>query len=184
MYKLLIFLFLPFILYAKSAILVSIVDGDTVVLKDKSSLFVCNIAYTDSPEIKQNTKLILEMEKCNFPKEDFLKAGQLSYAYAQTLLIVGKKYEYEVFRATKNKTLMCLVKLPKGLHVELNPSLGELMLSKGFALPYVIYASKKKTKTFLKIAKEAKIRKLGLWSEYPELMQCLINHRYSLRSLR
>lgn len=183
MYKVFLILILPFILYAKSGVLLSVADGDTVVFKNGNTLDICNIAYIDTPEIKENKKLNLEMSQCNFPKADFLKAGKYSSDYAKTLFKVGKTYEYEVVREAKNKTHFCSVKLPKGLHIELNPSFDELMVSKGFALPYVIYASKEKKELFLKVAKDAKTRKIGLWKEYPDLMQCLIKHRYSLRSL-
>lgn len=183
MIKVLFALFLPIFLSAKIATLVDVVDGDTIILSENNTMIICNIAYIDTPEIKENNKLIKEMALCNFPKSDFIKAGKLSQTYAKTLFKVGKEYEYKVLRESRNKNYICSVKLPKGLHVELNPSFDEIMVSKGLALPYIIYAPKEKSDLLLKVAKDAKKRKIGLWKEYPKLLQCLINHRYSLRSL-
>jgi len=69
------------------------------------------------------------------------------------------------------------------LHVEINPTFDEMMVSRGYALPYVINAKPQRAKLLLRVAKDAKEQKLGLWKEHHELMQCLVEHRYSLRSL-
>ncbi len=138
----------------------------------------------DTPEVKLNSKLKREMKKCAFSKEEFLKAGVLSHEYAKSLLKVGQVYNYEILGLTRSKNPICKLTLPKGLHVELRPTFGEVMVSKGYALPYIVNSSKKQSKLLLKVAKDAKSLKTGLWKNHSELMQCLIEHRYSLRSLR
>ena len=74
--------------------------------------------------------------------------------------------------------------MPKGLHVEINPIFDEAMVSRGYALPYIVNAQPQRAKLLLRLAKDAKKQKLGLWKEHYDLMQCLVEHRYSLRSFR
>ena len=184
MYKFLGLLLLPFVLYAQSGKLVYIVDGDTVVLSDGGSKIVCHMGEIDTPERVVNSKLKREMSKCSFPQEKFIEAGESAYTYAKSLLKVGETYNYEVLGYTRKKNPICKFILPKGLHVEIRPAFDEIMVEKGYALPYVVHASKERKKLLLRVAKDAKIQKLGLWKENLELMNCLVSHRYSLRSLK
>jgi len=184
MYKSLILLMLPFLLYAKSGILVTIIDGDSVVLKDGNTNVICHLGDLDALEMRVNNKLKREMKQCKFSKEEFISAGTASFEHAKSILKVGSKYEYSIPRYLPNKNPICYFKLPKGLHVELYPHFDQLMVSRGYALPYVIHSTPKYTKMLLETAKEAKTYKKGLWKTHPDLIQCLVEHRYSLRSLR
>jgi len=184
MHKLVIAICLPFFLFAQSGKLLEVVDGDTVVLEVNKRKVVCHMGLIDTPEIKSNEKLKREMKECKFSKEEFFKAGNLSYIHAKTLLKVGTIYNYQVLGYTRNKNPICKLSVPKGLHIEINPSFDEMMVSRGYALPFVINAGPKMTKLLLKLAKDAKQQKYGLWKEHKNLMQCLVEHRYSLRSLR
>lgn len=179
-----IFLFLPLFLYAQSGKLIYVVDGDTVVLEANNQKIICHMGLIDTPEIKNNKKLKREMKECRFPKEEFFKAGNLSYAHAKTLLKVGAIYDYKILGYTRNKNPICKLSVPKGLHIEINPTFDEMMVARGYALPYIVKAEPQIAKLLLRIAKDAKFQKLGLWKEHNNLMQCLVEHRYSLRSLR
>jgi len=108
----------------------------------------------------------------------------LSHTHAKTLLKVGQTYSYEIVGQTRSKNPICKIALPKGLHVEIRPTFDEMMVSRGYALPYIINSSKEQSKLLLKVAKDAKLQKLGLWKKHYKLIQCLVEHRYSLRSLR
>lgn len=184
MYKFFIILLLPIIVYAKNAILVSLTDGDTAIFKEGNQNIICHLGDLDAPEMITNNKLKKEMKECHFSEEEFISAGKASFEYAKSIIKINQKYEYTVTRYFANKNPVCTVKIPKGLHVELDPHFDTLMISRGFALPYVIYLDAKQQKLFLESAKEAKAQKRGLWKTHPQLMQCLINHRYSLRSLK
>jgi len=184
MYKFIVFISLPYLVFAGSGKLVHVVDGDTVVLKTTKGNVTCHMGEIDTPEIRLNSKLKKEMKECIFSKEEFLKAGQLSYKKARSFLKIGQIYNYEVLGYTRNKNPICKLAVPKGLHVEIRPSFDEMMVSRGYALPYVINSTEKRTKLLLKIAHDAKLKKLGLWKEHYDLMQCLVEHRYSLKSLR
>lgn len=184
MYKFIILICLPFFLFAQSGKLLHIVDGDTVVLSGKDGDVICHMGELDTPEILLNKKLKKEMKECSFSKEEFLKAGALSYAHAKSLLKVGTTYKYEILRLTRSKNPICKLFIPKGLHIEIRPTFDEMMIARGYGLPYVINAKEESVKLLLKVAKSAKEQKLGLWKEHHELMQCLVEHRYSLRSLK
>jgi len=184
MYKFLIIIIFPLFVFAKSAVLSNILDGDSAVFKDGDKNIICHLGDLDALEMRINKKLEEEMKKCSFSKENFITAGQESFNHAQKLLKIGATYEYTVTRVLPNKNLVCSLKIPKGLHVEIHPYFDQLMVSDGFALPYVIYSSKEDKNTLLKIAKGAKVQEKGLWKTHPDLMQCLVEHRYSLRSLR
>jgi endonuclease YncB( thermonuclease family) len=184
MYKLVVAICLPLVIFAQSGKLVYIVDGDTVVLEVNNQEVVCHMGLIDAPEIKNNEKLKREMKECKFSKEEFLKAGNLSHSHAKTLLEIGITYNYQVLGYTRNKSPICKLSIPKGLHIEINPTFDELMVSRGFALPFIIDAEPKMRKLLLRVAKEAKQQKHGLWKEHKNLMQCLVEHRHSLKSLR
>lgn len=184
MYKLVILVLLPLILFAQSGKLIHVVDGDTAVLQTKNNNIVCHMGEIDTPEITFNSKLKKEMQECNVSEEEFIKIGKLSYAYAKKLLKIGQLYNYEILGFTRNKSPICKLELPKGLHIEIKPMFDEIMVSRGFALPYVINSTPKRAKLLLRVAKDAKEQKLGLWKEHYGLMQCLVKHRYSLRSLK
>ena len=175
---------IPFFVYAKSGTLTHIIDGDGVVLKDGDTNVICHLDDLDALEMKINSKLQREMKQCKFSKEEFISAGKLSFEHAKTILKIGKKYEYTVPRYFPSKNPVCYLKIPKGLHVELYPHFDQLMVSHGYALPYVIHSTPKYTKMLLSIAKDAKKQKKGLWKTHPDLMKCLVENRYSLRSLR
>jgi len=184
MYRFFIFFILPVFLLGESGVLVSLKDGDTAILKDGSKYVVCHLGDLDALEIVINAKLQKEMKQCSFSKDEFIKAGILSYDHAKTILKQGMKYEYTIPRYFPNKSPVCYLKIPKGVRVELYPYFDQIMVANGFALPYVIHSTSEYTKMLLKVAKIAKKQKLGLWKEHPKLMQCLVEHRYSLRSLR
>lgn len=184
MYKFLLVFISPLFLYAQSGVLLRINDGDTAIFKNADTNSVCHLGDIDALEILENDKLKMEMKECPFPKDIFIKAGQLSHDEAKSLLKIGQEYSYEITRYLPNKNPVCYVTLPKGLHVELYPQFDNLMVERGFALPYIIYSDAKKKEILLEYAKEAKIQKKGLWKDYPQLMQCLVEKRYSLRSLR
>jgi len=184
MYKFIILICLPFFLFAQSGKLLYIVDGDTVVLSGKNGNVICHMGEIDTPELLLNKKLKKEIKECLFSKKEFIKIGFLSYTYAKSILEVGKTYDYEILGITRSKNPICKLSVPKGLHIEIRPTYDEIMVSKGYALPYIVHSNKKRTKLFLKIAKNAKEQKLGLWKEHYDLMQCLIEHRYSLHELR
>ncbi|WP_024954389.1 thermonuclease family protein [Sulfurospirillum arcachonense] len=184
MFKFLFFFIFPLFLYAKSGTLVRIVDADTIILKDGMEFTTCHMGDIDALESVVNKKLKKEIDECGFSKKEFLSAGSLSYEHAKTLLKLERKYDYKIVRYFSNKYPVCKLILPKGLHVELHPNFDEIMVERGFALPYIIHSDETAKKILLKVASEAKIQKRGLWKSHPHIMKCLVKHRYSLRSLR
>lgn len=184
MYRFIIFMILPMLVFAKSGVLINIIDGDSAVLKVGDKNIVCQLGDLDALEMRLNKKLKQEMKTCKFSQKEFINAGIESFEYAKKILKIGTEYKYTVARLLPNKNPVCYLNIPKGLHVEIYPYFDQLMVSHGFALPYVIYSKDEHKKRLLKIAKEAKKQKKGLWKSYPELMNCLVKQRYSLRSLR
>jgi len=184
LYKIILLFFIPVVFYAQSGKLINIVDGDTIVLSTKGKNIICQMGEIDTPEIVLNSKLKREMKECNFSKDKFIKLGNISHNFAKSILKIGQTYEYYVYDYTRSKNPICKIKLPKGLRVEIRPTFDEIMVSEGYALPYVVKSKPDQLKLFLKIAKDAKQQKYGLWKENYDLMQCLVEHRYSLRTLR
>ena len=184
MYKFILIGLLPLFLFGKSGILTTIVDGDTAILKDGDKNLVCHLGDLDALEMRENSKLKREIKVCKYSKKEFINAGMDSFEYAKKILKIGQTYEYTIPRYLKNRNPVCYLKIPKGLHVEIYPHFDQLMVSKGFALPYVIFSTSEYKKLLLKIAIEAKKQKRGLWKNHSVLMDCLVKQRYSLRSLR
>lgn len=183
MYKF-FYLIFPVFLLGASGKLVHVVDGDTLVFEKAKKRVVCQVAYIDALEDRLNKKLKKEIKECSFTKNEFLRLGKLSTKFVKSNLKIGTTYSYDIVGKTRSGNNVCKIKLPKALHVEINPYLEKLMISKGYALPFIINADEKTKEALLKRAKDAKKQNLGLWRENKELMQCLVEHRYSLRSLR
>jgi len=184
MYKFLVLTILPLFVFAQSGILTNIIDGDSAVLKVDNKNIICHLGDLDALEMRVNKKLNQEMKTCKFSQEEFISAGMESFEYAKKILKIGTEYQYTVARLLPNQNPVCYLKIPKGLHVEIYPYFDQLMVSHGFALPYVIYSKDEHKKKLLKIAIEAKKQKKGLWKSHPELLNCLVKQRYSLKSLR
>lgn len=183
--KKIFFLLLPLLLCAENAALLRVVDGDTLLLKNEEGFVICQLSFIDTPELLQNEKFDKDMKNCSqIEKEEALQAGEKSQNFAKSLLQEVKKVEYKITRILPNQNPVCQVSLPKGLDANINPTLSEIMVQQGYALPYVIYANKEQKQKFLELGLSAKKEKRGLWKLYPKLMCCLVQKRYSLRSLR
>jgi endonuclease YncB( thermonuclease family) len=183
--KKIFFLLLPLLLYAKSATLLRVVDGDTLLLKDKDGFVICQLSFIDTPELLQNEKFAKDLKNClQIEKEESLQAGEEAQDFAKSLLKDVKKIEYKITRILPNQNPVCQVSLPKGLDANINPTLSEIMVQQGYALPYIIYANEEQKQKFLELGFSAKKEQRGLWKSYPKLMRCLVQKRYSLRSLR
>lgn len=183
-FKYFILICLPLVLMGANAKLITLVDGDTAVFEYNGKEFSCHLGDMDSPEHKFNNKLKKELEQCHIDKKSALSAGEKSYKFAKTLLHVKKSYTYEIKKYFPNKYPICTINLPKGLNIELRPKFGEVMITQGYALPYIIGLDPTRKSILLKMAKSAKSERRGLWKEHANFMQCLINNRYSLKELR
>jgi endonuclease YncB( thermonuclease family) len=176
---------LPLFLFAKEGELLRVIDGDTLLLKDKEGFTICQTSFIDTPESIENEKFERDFQKCsNITKEYALEAGESAKAFALSVFKNIKKIDYEVTRVLPNQNPVCDIKLPKGVQVMLHPTYSEVMVEQGYALPFVIYAEDKHKEKLLELAKDAKLEKRGLWKTHIQLMECLVSQRYSLRSLR
>lgn len=177
-------LFLPLLLCSENATLLRVIDGDTLLLKTQDEFRICQISYIDAPEMIENEKLSKDLSGCKVSKQNAIDAGLESKNFASTFLKKPQVIEFEITRVLENKNPVCDIKLPKGVHIELKPTYSEVMISQGYALPFVIYSDNKNKEKLLLLAKEAQKESRGLWRTQRELMMCLVQKRYSLRSLR
>jgi len=143
-------------LNAKVGVLKKVVDGDTLHFTNDK----CRILYIDTPESKRNKKAKRDSNKCrNLSLDTIVKIGKQSTVYAKTLVKVGKTYKYEVKGKDRYKRSLCIVYTPKGIF-------NELMVSRGYAMPYEKYLPNELKNKYHKLVKKAKSSHRGLWKYY------------------
>lgn len=177
-------IFLPVLLLANEGVVTQVNDGDTAIFFNDGKYEVCHLGEIDAPEIETNEKLMEEQLLCGLPTKQMVEAGEESKNFAKNILKVGKRYTYEILWRWDNGNPTCKVNVPKGLSVELRETFATRMIEQGYALPFIIKAEEEKQEKFLKLALEAKKQNRGLWKSHREVMQCFVEHRYSLRALR
>jgi endonuclease YncB( thermonuclease family) len=95
--KLLIFLVLPFVLFADTGTLVKVVDGDTLHFKTNNKVVKCRIQHIDTPESSNNDKNQRDLSHCSgATAKDMSSAGESATRAAKRLLTINKEYEYDV----------------------------------------------------------------------------------------
>lgn len=148
-------------------VLEKVVDGDTVHFKTNGKKVKCRIAYIDTPESYINSKLKKDIKLCSVSDKKMVKAGKLATAEAKKFLKLRQEYEYEVIDVDHYKRSVCVVKLSDG------SSFGDTMIKQGFAVPYRKYIPFSQLASFNSLVDQSRLKKIGLWSEYPAAIDCL-----------
>ncbi len=146
--------------------LTKVVDGDTLYFNTNNKEVKCRIQYIDTPESYGSTKLTGDISKCRVSKKDMLSAGKSATRYAKSLLTIGNQYNYAVNGKGKYMRSICIVYLD-GI------TFNEKMVNSGYATIYREYMSPSELKYFEDKLSTAKKKKVGLWKDRTEVIECL-----------
>lgn len=139
MYKFLLFLFIPFLLFSQNQTykVIKVKDGDTVCLLMNGKEQVIRLAHIDCPEKRQAFGT---------------KAKQIA-----SDLCFGKFVKLKSdFKKDRNKRIIGEIILPNGRN------LNKELVRKGFAWHYKKYS---KDDSYQKLEQKARFSKIGLWAD-------------------
>ncbi|MFA5286882.1 MAG: thermonuclease family protein [Candidatus Omnitrophota bacterium] len=134
-----------------------VVDGDTLVLANGERVRLIGI---DTPEIHESAKLHRDSKKSNQDISTIKELGQRSYQFTKDL-VEGKavSLEFDVERQDRYKRLLAYVYLKDGRFVNAE------IVRQGYASLMTYPPNVKYADLFLKLFREARENKRGLWKD-------------------
>ncbi len=134
-----------------------VVDGDTIVLSDKTRVRLIGI---DTPELHFSRKLLRDSKRSGRDTASIQKMGELAMEFTQSLCL-GKKVrlEYDVERQDRYGRTLAYVWLDDGTFAN-----AEIVKS-GYASVMTVPPNVKYADLFVMSAAEAREKKRGLWKE-------------------
>jgi micrococcal nuclease len=136
------------------------IDGDTIELSTGEHVRLIGI---DTPESRYNNKLARDSKRSRKDILSILKMGKEASDFTKRL-VEGKKVrlEFDVERHDKYKRVLAYVYLEDGTFVNAR------IVEEGYAQIMTIPPNVKYADTFLKLEREARAKKKGLWKDNPE----------------
>lgn len=133
------------------------VDGDTLLLENGQRVRLIGV---DTPELHESSKLHKDSKRLKMSVKSIQKLGEKSYEFTKKL-VEGKKVrlEFDVEKYDKYGRLLAYVYLQDGTFVNAE------IVKQGYANLMTIPPNVKYADSFVKLFKEAREGKKGLWSE-------------------
>jgi micrococcal nuclease len=139
---------------------VSVTDGDTVVLQISSKRERVRLIGIDTPESKYNPRSRKQADQNHLVVDQVVRLGKLAAAHTQKLLPVGTpvRVEFDLEQRDRYGRLLAYLWLPNGTMVN------EEIISSGFAYPLTVPPNVKYQDRFLTGFRDSRRKQLGLWS--------------------
>jgi micrococcal nuclease len=136
-----------------------VVDGDTVVLATGEKVRLIGI---DTPESRQNRKLKRDMERTRQDADTIIALGKRSAQFTRTLT-EGKKVrlEFDVEKQDRYGRTLAYLYAEDGTFVNAE------IIREGYAMVLTVPPNVKYKDLFVKLQKEAREAKRGLWRTTP-----------------
>lgn len=149
--------FIPFGMDYTNVLVKRVVDGDTIVLGSGQRLRLIGI---DTPEMHHSKKLFDDSRRLKKDAAAIKAMGRLSYKFARKLM-EGKRVslEFDVQERDKYGRLLAYVYLEDGTFVNAK------IVEEGYASLMTIPPNIKYADLFVKLHREARQAKRGLWAE-------------------
>jgi len=134
------------------------VDGDTLVLENGERVRLIGI---DTPEMHESDKLYRDSQKTQQDIKSIQKLGRRAYEFTKSM-VEGKRVslEFDVERRDKYDRLLTYVYLKDGTFLNAE------IVKQGYASLMTIPPNVKYADLFLRLYREARLNKRGLWSNH------------------
>lgn len=143
--------------------LIKIIDGDTIKVKSLYTLqeFKIRLIGIDTPETKENKKLLRDITKNNQTKDEIIRMGITSKEFTKNLLLNSKYLylEYDIQIYDKYNRRLAYVYLENG------QMLNYILVREGYAKVYTIPPNVKYQDKLLEAQRIAIKEKKGLWKK-------------------
>jgi micrococcal nuclease len=138
---------------------VSVTDGDTVVLLMSSKRERVRLIGIDTPESKRNSRSRKQADQNRIVIDQVVHLGKLAAEHTQKLLPVGTsvRVEFDLQPRDRYGRLLAYLWLPNGTMVN------EEIIRAGYAYPLTIPPNVKYEGRFLAGFRESREKQLGLW---------------------
>lgn len=142
-----------------SAAYIKTIDGDTIRVKLNGKTEHIRLIGIDAPEKEDNKKARRDAERTGRDVRTIMQLGEKAKMHLTNLLSSSStlKIEFDVERRDHYGRLLGYIFLPDGQLVN------KRMLEDGFASPMSVPPNVKYKDEFLRTAREAREKKLGLW---------------------
>lgn len=139
------------------ALVERVVDGDTLRLASGERVRLIGI---DTPEMHESEKLYRDSRRSGRDAKTIQALGRRSYAFTKKL-VEGKtvRLEFDVEKRDKYDRLLAYVYLPDGTFVNAE------IIKQGYASVMTYPPNVKHTDEFLRLYRQARDNKVGLWKE-------------------
>ncbi len=136
------------------------IDGDTLRLSNGEHVRLIGI---DTPESRYNDKLVRDSKRSRRDIDSIIKMGKEASNFTRKL-VEGKnvRLEFDIERHDRYGRLLAYVYLEDGTFVN------SKIIEEGYAQVMTVTPNVKYAQTFLKLEREARQKKKGLWKESPE----------------
>jgi micrococcal nuclease len=133
-----------------------VVDGDTLQLETGERVRLIGI---DTPELHESSKLQRDAERSGQDKKAIKQLGELAYEFTRKLVEAKQvRLEFDAEKKDKYGRLLAYVYLSDGTFVNAE------IVKQGYASLLTIPPNVKYSDLFVKLYKEARENKRGLWS--------------------
>lgn len=134
-----------------------VIDGDTLRLASGERVRLIGI---DTPEMHESEKLYRDSRRSGQDAKTIQALGRRSYAFTKKL-VEGKtvRLEFDVEKRDKYDRLLAYVYLPDGTFVNAE------IIKQGYASVMTYPPNVKHTDEFLRLYRQARDNKVGLWKE-------------------
>lgn len=137
-----------------------VIDGDTIKISTGEHVRFIGI---DAPESRYNAKLERDMARSRKDMKAILKMGKAASDFVRNLLEWKKvRLEFDVRRTDKYGRLLAYVYLEDGTFVNAK------IVEEGYAQVMTIPPDVKYSGTFIRLQKEAREKRKGLWNDVDE----------------
>lgn len=146
-----------------AATVLRIIDGDTLEIELQGKKESVRLIGIDCPESKANQKAKKDAERSGQDLKTITAMGKQATVFTKRLVKSGDrvKIEFDVQQRDKYRRLLGYVYLPDGR------MLNEEVVKAGYASPATFPPNVKYEGRFLKVYREARENKRGLWREFP-----------------
>ena len=141
------------------AVVVRVIDGDTLKVSWQGRKASLRLIGIDAPESKKNRKAFRDSTRKHGDIDVIIAQGKQAAKYVKSLIRKGDTIaiEFDVERKDRYRRLLGYAYLPDGR------MLNDLIIRNGYASPLTIPPNIKYRKKFLKSYRYARRHRLGLW---------------------